>query len=67
MSDRYNKRNSSGCMDQTAYQAIQNIEGDSNARFKQLLNDMYGICNDYNFQIKGRVVLIDNVTGKIYK
>lgn len=67
MSNRYNKRNDSGCMDLTAYEAMCNVEDEGHEKFQELLALLFKTCDSYNFSVKGRIVLKDNISGKIYR
>lgn len=58
--------NGSGCVDLTAYEAIKNIE-DEEVRFKKLLHTIFYMCDLANFELGGRIVLIDKKTGKIWR
>ena len=55
MSDR---KNSEGYSDPTAYQAMMNLEIEE-LRFKKLLRSIKDVCDLADFEIEGRVVLID--------
>lgn len=63
------RRNASGYMDLTAYEAIRNVEREAEAeeRFKKLLNTIFYICDLAGFRIEGRVVLQDKKTGKVWR
>ena len=63
------RRNASGYMDLTAYEAIRNVEREAEAeeRFKKLLNTIFYICDLAGFQIEGRIVLQDKKTGKVWR
>ena len=60
------KRNASGYIDPTAYEAISNIESE-NERFKKLLNSIFNICDLADFEIMGRIVLVDKRSGKVWR
>ena len=66
MNDRDLMRNGSGCLDPTAYEAIKNIEREDE-NFHKLLHMIFDICELSGFRIEGRIVLIDKVTGKVYR
>lgn len=66
MNDRDIKLNASGCSDPTAYQAIKNIDQEDE-RFRKLLHTIFEICEIYGFRIEGRIVLVDEVTGKVWR
>lgn len=63
------RRNASGYMDLTAYEAIRNIERDeaAEARFKKLLSTIFYICDLAGFRIVGRISLEDRKTGKVWR
>ena len=59
------KRNASGCLDLTAYQAIR--QADEYSRFEELLHAIKDMCEEADFEIEGRIVLIDRRTGKVWR
>lgn len=63
------RRNSSGCMDMTAYKAIESADRDRDAeeRFKKLLSTIFYICDLAGFHIEGRLEIRDKKTGKIWR
>ena len=63
------RRNASGCMDMTAYEAIQRAdrEADAEARFKKLLATIFYICDLAGFHIEGRLEIRDKKTGKVWR
>lgn len=63
------RRNASGYVDPTAYEAIRNVEreAEDEARFKKLLNTIFYICELAGFRIEGRIVLQDKKTGKVWR
>lgn len=63
------RRNASGYMDPTAYEAIRNVDREAEAeeRFKKLLNTIFYICELAGFRIEGRIVLQDKKTGKVWR
>ena len=65
MNDRDLRKNAEGYSDPTAYEAIKNIEEEE--RFNKLLHTIFNICELSGFRIEGRIVLIDKVTGKVYR
>ena len=74
MNDRDLKTNASGYPDPTAYQAIKNIDRkengndeDEDEKFHKLLHTIFNICELSGFRIEGRIVLIDKVTGKVWR
>lgn len=66
MNDRDLRRNASGCPDPTAYQAIKNVDQEDE-RFHKLLRTIFYLCERAGFSIEGRIVLIDKVTGKVWR
>ncbi len=69
--DRQNdpRRNASGYMDLTAYEAIKAAErdADAEARFRKLLGTLFYICDLAGFHIEGRLEIKDKKTGKIWR
>lgn len=69
--DRDLKRNGSGCLDLTAYEAIRHIECESGdvecVRFHTLLDSIFELCDKSGYRIKGRIVLEDKKTGRIHR
>lgn len=63
------RRNASGYMDLTAYEAIKNAdrEADAEARFKRLLATIFYICELAGFRIEGRLTIVDKKTGKVWR
>ena len=66
MNDRDLRKNASGCSDPTAYRAIKNIDREDE-NFHKLLHTIFNICELYGFRIEGRIVLVDEVTGKVWR
>lgn len=66
MNDRDLRRNASGCPDPTAYQAIKNIDREDE-NFHKLLHTIFNICELSGFRIEGRIVLVDEVSGKVWR
>lgn len=63
MSDR---KNAEGYSDPTAYQAMMNLEIEE-LRFKKLLRSIKDVCDLADFEIEGRVVLIDKRSGRVWR
>lgn len=59
-------RNSSGYYDPTAYNAIKNVNREDE-NFHKLLHTIFDICELSGFRIEGRIVLVDEVTGKVWR
>ena len=66
MNDRDLRLNASGCSDPTAYQAIKNIDREDE-NFHKLLHTIFNICELSGFRIEGRIVLVDEKSGKVWK
>ncbi len=60
MNDR---KNSEGYSDPTAYKALKKDD----ERFHKLLRTIFDICDSADFEIKGRIVLVDRKSGKIWR
>ena len=63
------RRNASGYMDLTAYEAIRKAdrEADAERRYKKLLSTIFYICDLAGFHIEGRLEIKDKKTGKIWR
>lgn len=63
------RRNSSGYMDLTAYEAIKNVDRELEAeeRFKKLLAHIFYICDLAGFHIESRLEIRDKKTGKVWR
>ena len=63
------KRNASGYVDFTAYEAIKaadkDIEGET--RFKKLLTAIFIICDLAGYHIENRLEIRDKRTGKVWR
>lgn len=60
------RKNSEGYSDPTAFEAFRNIDKEDE-RFHRLLHTLFYICELADFQIEGRIVLIDKQTGRIWR
>lgn len=60
------RRNGSGYIDPTAYEAIKNIDTESD-RFYKLLGTIFSICDLAGFHVEGRIVLKDKKTGRVWR
>lgn len=60
------KRNGSGYLDLTAYDAISKTDGDSE-RFHKLLETIFNVCELSGFHLENRIVVKDEKTGKIWR
>lgn len=63
------RRNASGYMDLTAYEAIKNVDREAEAekRYKKLLSTIFYICDLAGFHIEGRLEIRDKKTGKVWR
>lgn len=63
------KRNASGYLDLTAYDAIKAADKDidSDARLKRLLATIFYICDLAGFHIENRLEIRDKRTGKVWR
>lgn len=63
------RRNVSGYMDLTAFEAIRNVDREAEAekRYKKLLSTIFYICDLAGFHIEGRLTIRDKKTGKIWR
>ena len=50
----------------TTYQAMMNLEIEE-LRFKKLLRSIKDVCDLADFEIEGRVVLIDKRSGRVWR
>lgn len=66
MNDKELRRNAEGYSDSTAYQAIKNIDREDE-NFHKLLHTIFNICELSGFRIEGRIILVDEVTGKVWR
>lgn len=66
MNDKELRKNASGYSDPTAYRAIKNIDREDD-NFHKLLHTIFNICELSGFRIEGRIVLVDEVTGKVWR
>lgn len=67
MGDRNNPRfNAEGYSDPTAFEAIRSLEREDE-RFHKLLHTLFYLCELADFQIEGRIVLVDKKTGRVYR
>lgn len=60
------RRNSSGYVDPTAYEAIKNIDAESE-RLQKLLTAIFAMCDVAGFHLEERIVLKDKKTGKVWR
>ena len=55
-----------GYSDPTAYQAMKNIDQEEEL-FHKLLYAIFDICSLADFEIEGRIVLIDKKSGRVWR
>ena len=60
------KRNGSGYSDPTAYEAIKNMQDESD-RFHKLLDVIFNICELSGYHLEERIVVRDKKTGKVWR
>ena len=60
------RKNTSGCYDPTAYEAIKHIS-EEERRFHDLLHTLKYICKQAGFEITERIVLTDVETGRVWR
>lgn len=60
------KRNASGYLDLTAYEAMKHTEEESE-RFHKLLEIIFNICELSGFHLENRIVVKDLETGKVWR
>lgn len=60
------KRNASGYVDPTAYNALKKIN-EEEERFHKLLYTIFYICENAGFHLEERIVLKDLKTGRIWR
>lgn len=61
-----NFENASGASDPTAYRAIKKVD-DEELRFHKVLGMIFDICRLSGFHIEGRLTLVDEKTGRIWR
>ena len=66
MKDRELLRNASGYIDPTAYKAIKKVD-DENERHRKVLETILFICELAGFRVKGRIVLEDKASGRVWR
>lgn len=58
--------NKSGCSDPTAYQAIKNMDKETQ-RVHRLVEALRAVCAVAGFEIEGRIALRDKQTDKVWR
>ena len=66
MNNRDPRKNTSGLPDPTAYEALE-IVNQEDAKFRKLLHTIFNLCELSGFGIQGRIVLVDEKTGRIWR
>lgn len=61
------RKNGSGYIDKTAYEAIKNTNEEEEERFHKLLETIFSICELSGFHLEERIVLKDKETGRIWR
>ena len=64
------KRNGSGYYDPTAWRAIKNAEKDSKEeyeRLQKLLGAIHRVCELAGYHVEGRITLVNEKTGKVWR
>ena len=62
--DKELRKNASGYSDPTAYEAIKNAD---KAKLDNLLHVIFYICKLAGFRVEGRIVLVEEKTGKVWR
>ena len=66
MNDRDFRKNSEGYDDPTAYQAIMNADRDA-MHCNKPIHTIKDMCDLEGFKVDGRITLIDQETGKVWR
>ena len=61
------RRNAEGYSDPTAYEAPKNIEREEDERFHKLLHTLFYLCELADFEIEGRIILVDRRNGRVWR
>lgn len=63
------KENASGYYDDTAYKAMSQVrkEQKEEQRFHKVLGLIFDVCNLSGFHIEGRITLVDEKTGRVWR
>lgn len=63
------RRNASGNIDMTAYQAIKSVdqEADAEERFRHFLKEIFSLAEQSGLHIEERLVIKDRRTGKVWR
>lgn len=60
------RKNSEGYSDPTAHAAMKNITLEED-RYRKLCKVILNICDVAGFEIRGRFILVDKKTGKVWR
>lgn len=64
------RRNGSGYVDPTAHKAIKNVsekEKEKEKEIKKVIKTLQSVAHLAGYNIEGRIALIDNKTGKVWR
>ena len=61
------RRNAEGYPDPTAYEALKNIDREEDERFHRLLHTLFYLCELADFEIEGRIILVDKRNGRVWR
>ena len=61
------RKNASGYQDPTAYEAITNVKNEQDERCHKVISLIKKLCNITGFDIQGRIILVDQKTGRIHR
>lgn len=59
------RKNESGCLDLTAYEAIKEVQ--ERERVRKLIGCINRVCELSDFSLEERLVLRDNRTGRVWR
>lgn len=60
------RRNGSGYVDPTAHKAIKNVS-EKEKEIKKVIKTLQSVAHLAGYNIEGRIALIDNKTGKVWR
>lgn len=61
------RRNTEGYPDPTAYEALKSIEREEDERFHKLLHTLFYLRELADFEIEGRIILVDKRNGRVWR
>lgn len=62
------KRNKSGYMDPVAFAAVVRADKEAEKiRFQKMLHEIQRLCEENEFSLGNRIVLVDQRTGRVWK